>query len=139
MKTSIKILSIILITLLISCQQEIKRKVYKTKDGKGYCYQDDDTLLWYLLIYNNLTGTYDVQQTSSVPSYDVSSVESMNVSVDGESSSANMSESTGEDSGGTDSSNDSDGSGMSESSGSDSGSSDSGSSDSGGSDGGGGE
>lgn len=138
MKTSIKILSIILITLLISCKQEIKRKVYKTTDGKGYCYQDDDTLLWYLLVYNHLTNSYDVQQTLSVPSYDVSSVESVNVSVDSESSSASMSESTGEDAGGTDSSNDSDGSGMSESSGSDSGSSDSGSSDSGGSDGGGG-
>lgn len=136
MKASIKILSIILITLLISCKQEIKRKVYKTTDGKGYCYQDDDTLLWYLLIYNHLTNTYDVTSTSTTPSYDVSSVDSVNVSIDYESSSVSISESTGEVSGGTESSNDSDGSGMSESSGSDS---DSGSSDSGGSDGGGGE
>jgi hypothetical protein len=138
MKTSIKILSIILITLLISCQSEVKRKVYKTTDGKGYCYQDDDTRLWYLLYYNYITGVYDVTPTSSVPSYDVSSAESMDISVNTESSSAEMSQSTGEDTGGSDASNDSDGSGMSESSGSDSGGSDSGSSDGGGSDGGGG-
>lgn len=131
MKTSIKILSIILIILLISCQQKVERKVYKTTDGKGYCYQDDNSLLWYLLIYNNTTHSYDVVQTSNVPSYDISSSETVSVSSD-LNNSVEITESAGEDVGGSDYSNDSDGSGMSESSGYDSSSSDSSSSDSGG-------
>ena len=133
MKTSIKILSIILITLLISCGNKTERKVYKTKDGKGYCYRDDDSMIWYLLYYNHLTGSYDVTQTTTPPSYDTSSTETMNISTsDSDNTSVEMSESTGESVGGSDVSNDSNGSGMSESSGGDSGSSDSGSSDSGG-------
>ena len=125
MKTSIKILITTLIILFISCTPQHKElKVHKLKDGSGYCYQNNDDLLWYLLIYNQVTGTYDVQQTSTPPNYQetIQTFEASQETI----SNYEMTETTGEDTGGSDTATESSDSGMSESSGSDSGSSDSG-------------
>lgn len=125
MKTIIKILITTLTILFISCVQETKTlKVHKLEDGSGYCYQNEDDMLWYLLIYNSVTDSYDVQQTSTPSSYSetTETVDASNFEQ------TDMAETTGEDTGGSDiDSNVSDSdSGMSESSGSDSGGSDGG-------------
>lgn len=122
------ILFISILFLAVSCTHQ--PKMYKTADG--YCYQDDD-LLWHILIYNTLTGTYEESTSSSTPSYDSSTT--YTVEETGVQTESSMSETTGESVGGSDSDSSPD-SGMTESSGSDV-SSDSGSSDSGSSDAGG--
>lgn len=132
MKTNIKILITILTILFISCTPQHKElKVHKLKDGRGYCYQNENDLLWYLLVYNQLTGTYDLQQTSTVPSYQetTQTFEASQETVSNYEQSE-ITETTGEDVGGSetesnDTPTDTD-SGMSESSGSDSGGNDSG-------------
>lgn len=142
MNSLTKILSIILITLLISCNQQ--HKIYKTTDKDGYCYHDNG--LWYVYYLNSNGSYYYYGSQTSYPSYDNSTTYSWSPSSETVSNynevpveAQSVTESTGQDVGVTDSSNDSNGSGMSESSGSDSGGSDSGSSDSGSSDGVGGD
>lgn len=148
MKQLILILTLSLSALFFSCDNtNNKKKVYKTTDKEGYCYQDNG--IWYIY-YLNSYGRYDFYGTSSTYyTYDYSSTSnwtpsSENVSnfnempVDAQQSVESMSESSGESVGGSDASNSSDGNGMGESSGESSGGSDSGG-DSGGGDGGGGD
>lgn len=132
---------------MLSCanpHQKAERKPYHAlKDTVGYAYQDDD-LLWHLFIYNEMSGLYDYQSTTTAPSVstEMYSFEASHETVSNFSDAveSGMTESVGEDVGGFDADADAtDGdSGMSESSGEDAGGSDSGS-DAGGSDGGGGD
>lgn len=136
------ILLISILFLLVGCDFTPNKEYHKLKDGKGYCYQDDD-LIWHLYAYDQLTGQYQYTTSTVTPTYDSEiatdfTPTSESVSNFSESPDYGMSESTGTDTGGSSESNDSDGGGMSENSGSDSGGSDGGGSDSGG-DGGGGE
>jgi len=139
------LISILLLT--VSCNQHIKKSVFKTKDGKGYVYQDTDDLLWYYIVYNQSNGMYEVSPVNGTPDFDASSSVSLDLSSantsDFASVSESMSETTGE-SGEASADNDASGEGMSESTGESgdgggesTGTSDAGS-DGGGSDGGGG-
>lgn len=141
------LISAVLMLTFVSCSHTHQRKMYKTTDGKGYCYQDDDTLLWYYIYMNELTGKYEFTTSTEAPSYDASSTYSVELNADNttgysESFAESMSESTGEATGGSEasesSSSESDSSGMSESTGESTGGSDS-SSDAGGGDSGGGD
>ena len=58
----IRIISLISIVLMLSsCEQQQRRKMYKTSDG-NYCFQDDNHV-WFVLTYNNNTHLYDVTQS----------------------------------------------------------------------------
>lgn len=139
MKRIILLISILLLT--VACQNHVRKHVYKTKDGKGYCYQDDN-MLWYYIYYNQATGMYDVSPVNGTPSYDTSAETVLELSSSNTANFGEVSESMGESEGtsvgGSDSDNDASGEGMGSSEGSSEGGSDSGS-DSGGGDGGGGD
>lgn len=148
MKQLILILTLSLSALFFSCYNtKNKKRVYKTTDKEGYCYQDNG--IWYIY-YLNSSGGYSYYGTSSsYTNYDTYSntnwtpssetVSNFNdMPVDAQQSVESMSESSGEAVGGSDASNTSDGNSMSEGSGESSGGSDSGG-DSGGGDSSGGD
>ena len=89
------ILTILTIILVVSCGSN-EKKYHKLKDQKGYAYYDDDSLLWYIFIYNATTGNYESTTTSSPPSYESSTTTEFTPSEETVSNYSEMQETIGE-------------------------------------------